>query len=236
MITIFCDFCKKNVTDQFLAKSSISLSIKRQFFRQEICRKYIKIHNIGPRSCKTCSDTTYVVLFWLVYSFNVELTYGKKTAPQKSFIASAAGWLKWLFGLALFRCRQGCQMAYFQTKNPDLGKFWRLLQRKMLVYYMAVWSILWLFGIFCDQLVYFMVIWYILVCCTKKNLATLVVDNLWVIAMTKLIERQREESLLQAGRSVTRNEKTTKIVTKFMQYVIYVKSMYIDPHPKCFLE
>jgi hypothetical protein len=20
---------------------------------------------------------------------------------------------------------QGCQMAYFQTKNPNLGKFWR---------------------------------------------------------------------------------------------------------------
>jgi hypothetical protein len=23
---------------------------------------------------------------------------------------------------------QGCQMAYFQTKNPRLGKFWRALQ------------------------------------------------------------------------------------------------------------
>jgi hypothetical protein len=64
-------------------------------------------------------------------------------------------------------------MAYFQTKNPDSGKFWRLLKWKMLVYYMAVWSILRLFGTFCGHSVYFIIIWYILVCCTKKNLATL---------------------------------------------------------------
>jgi hypothetical protein len=31
--------------------------------------------------------------------------------------------------------KQGCQMAYFQTKNPDFGKFWRVLQWKMLVNY-----------------------------------------------------------------------------------------------------
>jgi hypothetical protein len=46
----------------------------------------------------------------------------------------------------------------------------------MLSYFMAVWSILQPFGIFCGHLVYFMVIWYIfpvLVCCAKKNLATL---------------------------------------------------------------
>jgi hypothetical protein len=56
---------------------------------------------------------------------------------------------------------QGCQMAYFQTKNPNLGKLWRALQWKMLVYFMAIWSILWLVGICCGQLVYFKVVWYI---------------------------------------------------------------------------
>jgi uncharacterized Tic20 family protein len=71
---------------------------------------------------------------------------------------------------------QGCQMVYFQTKNPDMGKFYRLWQWKMLVYFIAVWSILRPFGIFCGHLVYFMVSWYdfpVLVYCTKKNLATL---------------------------------------------------------------
>jgi hypothetical protein len=29
---------------------------------------------------------------------------------------------------------RGCRMAYFQTKNPNLGKFWRVLEWKMLVY------------------------------------------------------------------------------------------------------
>jgi hypothetical protein len=61
-------------------------------------------------------------------------------------------------------------MAYFQTKNPDLGMFWRVLQFKMFVYYMAMWStfpdiwyILWPFGIFNGYLVN----------CNEKNLATL---------------------------------------------------------------
>jgi hypothetical protein len=50
-------------------------------------------------------------------------------------------------------------MAYFQTKNPNFGKFWRVLQWKMLVYYIASWSILLLFGLFCVHLVYFKAIW-----------------------------------------------------------------------------
>jgi hypothetical protein len=46
-----------------------------------------------------------------------------------------------------------------------LGKFWRILQWKILVYLMAIWYILWPFGIFAGYLVYFMVIWnrYIMV-------------------------------------------------------------------------
>jgi hypothetical protein len=57
---------------------------------------------------------------------------------------------------------RGCQMAYFQTKNPNLGKFWRVLQSKMQVYFMAIWSILRPFGIFGDHLVPFLFIWYII--------------------------------------------------------------------------
>jgi hypothetical protein len=37
--------------------------------------------------------------------------------------------------------------AYFQTKNPNLGKFRRVLQRKILVYFIPIWSILRPFGI-----------------------------------------------------------------------------------------
>jgi hypothetical protein len=46
-------------------------------------------------------------------------------------------------------------MAYFQTKNPDFGKFWSVLQRRMLEYYMSMWSILQLIYIFCGHLVNF---------------------------------------------------------------------------------
>jgi hypothetical protein len=54
-------------------------------------------------------------------------------------------------------------MACFHSKNPTLGKFWSDLQRKILVYFMAIWSILhtaiwyiwWPFGIFHGCMIYF---------------------------------------------------------------------------------
>jgi hypothetical protein len=68
-------------------------------------------------------------------------------------------------------------MVCFETKNTNLGKFWTVLRWKMLVYIMAIRSILWQSGIFYGFLVYFNVIWYIfpvLVSCSAKNQATLV--------------------------------------------------------------
>jgi hypothetical protein len=52
---------------------------------------------------------------------------------------------------------QGCQTAYFQTKNPNLGKFLeRLAMTSWLFgYFTVIWYILWPFLIFCGHLVYF---------------------------------------------------------------------------------
>jgi hypothetical protein len=58
--------------------------------------------------------------------------------------------------------KQGCQMVCFQTKNPNLGKFWKALEWKMLVYLMVIWNMLWSFGICYGHLEYVMVIWNIL--------------------------------------------------------------------------
>jgi hypothetical protein len=49
----------------------------------------------------------------------------------------------------------------FKNQKNNLGKFWRFLQQKIMVYFMAIWYILWPFGIFYGHLVYFMVICYI---------------------------------------------------------------------------
>jgi hypothetical protein len=73
---------------------------------------------------------------------------------------------------------QGCQMFCFQTKNPNLDKFWRVLQWLMLEYFMTVWSILRPLEIFDGHLEYFIIFFPVLVCCTKRNLATLV--ELWL--------------------------------------------------------
>jgi hypothetical protein len=56
---------------------------------------------------------------------------------------------------------------YFQTKNPYLGKFWRALKKKVVVYLMAIWYILRPFGIF-----------FPIPYCTKTNLATLFQNQL----------------------------------------------------------
>jgi hypothetical protein len=53
---------------------------------------------------------------------------------------------------------QGCHMVYFRTKIPILDKFLLILKLKVLVYFMALWSVLynlWFIGIFWVRLVYF---------------------------------------------------------------------------------
>jgi hypothetical protein len=49
----------------------------------------------------------------------------------------------------------------FKPKIPILGKFWRVLQWKILAYFMTIWFILLLLEMFYGHLVYFVVIWYI---------------------------------------------------------------------------
>jgi hypothetical protein len=49
--------------------------------------------------------------------------------------------------------KQGCQMVCFQTKNPNLSKFWWALEYEMLAYFMTVWNILRPFGITYGRLV-----------------------------------------------------------------------------------
>jgi hypothetical protein len=52
-------------------------------------------------------------------------------------------------------------MVYFQTKSPNLGKFWRALEWEMLVYFMTIWNILWTFGMLHDHMVRFVFVGYI---------------------------------------------------------------------------
>jgi hypothetical protein len=52
-------------------------------------------------------------------------------------------------------------MVRFQTKNPNLGKFWNAFYWKMLIYFMANWNILLRFGECYGHLVHFVSIWYI---------------------------------------------------------------------------
>jgi hypothetical protein len=84
---------------------------------------------------------------------------GCSKAVPNSLIWPENWWRKW---------DQGCQMVCFQTKNLYLGRFWRALKWKMLVYFMVIWNnlrpfgiFLWTFGTFYGQLVYFCPFGYI---------------------------------------------------------------------------
>jgi hypothetical protein len=81
----------------------------------------------------------------------------------------------------LFRSRgkQGCQMAHLHTKKQlwyileglEMEKKLLCIFYRHLVYFVVYWHIF-----FVIYIVYLMVIWYIffiLVCCLKRNLATL---------------------------------------------------------------
>jgi hypothetical protein len=82
-------------------------------------------------------------------------------------VLERCGLLKWVWLMAIRY--QGCQMACFRTKGSYLGNFWRVLQWKMLVYFMTIWSYLPPFGILCGHLIYFSRFGKL----HQKNLATL---------------------------------------------------------------
>jgi hypothetical protein len=44
--------------------------------------------------------------------------------------------------LVVVERKQGCQMVYFPTKNPNLGKFKRAFDWKMSTYFKDIWDIL----------------------------------------------------------------------------------------------
>jgi hypothetical protein len=60
--------------------------------------------------------------------------------------------------LVRFCEKQGCQMVYFQNKNPNLGNFSSVSQWKMMVYV----GILWAFGLFYSHLADLIDTWYVL--------------------------------------------------------------------------
>jgi hypothetical protein len=51
-------------------------------------------------------------------------------------------------------------MVFFQTKNPNLGKFWKVMRLKIIVF-LAILCILRPNGVFYDHSVHGVVIWYI---------------------------------------------------------------------------
>jgi hypothetical protein len=115
------------------------------------------------------------LLLWLLWTAYVRIhSFFEIRNIRLCFSHSSDGHARLPLGSLQVIPVQGCQMIYFQTNNYNLGKFWRALQWKMLVYFMDIWSILlyiiwytlWQFGIFYG---YWFYIIPVLVCCNQEK-------------------------------------------------------------------
>jgi hypothetical protein len=57
--------------------------------------------------------------------------------------------------------KSGLPDGLFSNQNPNLGKFWRVLLWKILLYFMTIWPILRQLEILYGHLTYFVAIWYV---------------------------------------------------------------------------
>jgi hypothetical protein len=97
------------------------------------------------------SNNLIVTLFFA--EKNVEIFRRKCAKIEKSNYHNIDPWTQSCYhSIGCSGSNQGCQTVCFQTKK-NLGKFWSVLQWKMLVYFMDTWSILCLFVIFYGHLV-----------------------------------------------------------------------------------
>jgi hypothetical protein len=106
---------KNNLMINFLKKLAVvwkKANILAKFFR----RKYFKNHIIGPRS-PTLSTTPGARSWTRAPSTRRTWPWSAGTISQGR-LCPRPSWLsfRWL--------EQGCQMVFFNTKNPNLGKFW----------------------------------------------------------------------------------------------------------------
>jgi hypothetical protein len=67
---------------------------------------------------------------------------GQRSFHKTVFISKKFELMEYSFEFFFRANDQGCQMVYFQTKNTNLGKFWRFLKWKMFIYSVVIWNIL----------------------------------------------------------------------------------------------
>jgi hypothetical protein len=76
-------------------------------------------------------------MYWAIFCAIFFRNSSGRPEAEKSFFNFAS-----LPDFLALRRRQDCQMVSFQTKNPNLGIFWRILELKMLLYILVIWNIL----------------------------------------------------------------------------------------------
>jgi hypothetical protein len=118
-----------NVTNFFLGRTQLGFTL---FMYNLVLTEKEAIKSIFAKLIKNGKSGKTYFCHILIFAENYHL---KKSLSQRAFYEN-------LFN-SFLSCRfhrvQGCQMVYFQTKNPYLGKFCRFLQWTMLIYFMSIW-------------------------------------------------------------------------------------------------
>jgi hypothetical protein len=66
--------------------------------------------------------------------------------------------------LSFVGCGRVARWFIFNPKNPNLGKFLRVIDWKLFIYFMAIWNVWMAFWIFYEHMVHLVFIWYIFSC------------------------------------------------------------------------
>jgi hypothetical protein len=120
-------------------------------------------------------EKKYVIPYICCIVLYVHMQFNENIEKSSAFVTLACTYASFL---AKYLQLWACQMVYLYTKNP-ICVYFRALEWKILVYFMAISNSLFSFVIFYGHLVYvcgcrvviFFPIWYVVG--TKKNLATL---------------------------------------------------------------
>jgi hypothetical protein len=101
-------------------KTYVQMYIKHNVNKSRYFRRIGK--NFSPK-LKTLRKELCKLWFWVKATFNILST-------ERLWNQDTVSWnVYW---------RQGCQMVHFQTQNPNLGKIWRAMEWKLLLYFMTI--------------------------------------------------------------------------------------------------
>jgi hypothetical protein len=99
------------------------------------------------------SSSSPILCFRVLQVFHEMLEHFWRELSSELQICNLISYIQRSVTIPVVITRVARWLMYIQTKNPNFGKFWRVLEWKILVDFMTIWNILWPFGLIYGHLV-----------------------------------------------------------------------------------